>query len=516
MENRIQQLREGRLQPGRGLLFGTHRPHPVERIPFDAASLANRYRVGRKPGGEPYRFIIKTYGCQMNEHDTETMAGLLQAMGYEPAAYDADADVILFNTCAVRENAEDKVFGEIGRIRPLKAANPGLILGLCGCMAQEQGVQELVLRKFPWIDLVFGTHNLHRLPELLTRARNSLDTVLEVWDKPAELVEDLPKVRRDRVRAWVNIQYGCNKFCTYCIVPYTRGPERSRLPQDIVNEVAGLAAAGCREVTLLGQNVNDYGADLGDVTFAQLLRKVNAVDGIERVRFTTSNPWNFTDELIAAIAECDHVVEHIHLPVQSGNNQILKRMNRTYTREFYLNLVERIRRAIPGVSLTTDIIVGFPGETEEQFLDTLRLVEEVRFDNAFTFIYSPRENTPAARFPDDTKSEEKKERLLRLNELQTRISREINESLRGAVVEVLVEGPSKTNPSVWAGRTRTNKLVLFPGRPEWAGRLGRVRITDPQSWVLKGEWLEAADAYPANARGTRRPTAEADRREALA
>ncbi|GGJ04379.1 tRNA-2-methylthio-N(6)-dimethylallyladenosine synthase [Alicyclobacillus cellulosilyticus] len=486
MENRITLLRQGRLQPGQGLVFGTHRPHPVERIHFDIDQYVAAYRVGRKPDGSPYRYHIRTYGCQMNEHDTEVMAGLLEAMGYEATDAVEEADFILFNTCAVRENAEDKVFGEIGRLRPLKMQNPQLLLGLCGCMAQEQGVQRLVREKFPWVDLVFGTHNIHRLPELLTRARESQETVMEVWDRAAMTIEDMPKVRKDRVRAWVNIQYGCNKFCTYCIVPYTRGAERSRLPEDVVREVEALAAEGYREVTLLGQNVNDYGIDIG-VTFADLLRRINRVPGIERIRFTTSNPWNFTDDLIAAIAECEHVVEHIHLPVQSGNSQILKRMNRTHTREFYLALVDKIRRAIPGVSLTTDIIVGFPGETEAQFQDTLSLVREVEFDNAFTFIYSPRENTPAANFPDDVPLEEKKDRLRRLNELQAEISLRRNQQLAGRTVEVLVEGESKTNRHVFAGRTRTNKLVLFQGEKRFVGQLLPVKVTEAQTWLLKGE-----------------------------
>jgi tRNA-2-methylthio-N6-dimethylallyladenosine synthase len=499
MENLITKLREGRLVPGKGIAFNTHRPRPVDYIQFDVESVARRYAVGVKANGEPYRYLIKTYGCQMNEHDTEMMAGLLEAMGYVATEDVEEADFILFNTCAVRENAEDKVFGEIGRLRPLKSVHPELVLGLCGCMAQEQSVQQMVREKFPWVDLVFGTHNIHRLPELLTRARQSQETVMEVWDQAAATVEDLPKLRKDRARAWVNIQYGCNKFCTYCIVPYTRGAERSRRPEDIVREVQQLVDEGFREVTLLGQNVNDYGVDLGDVTFAQLLRRVNEIDGIERIRFTTSNPWNFTDELMAAIAESEHVVEHIHLPVQSGNNQVLKRMNRTYTREYYLELVDKIRRAVPGVSLTTDIIVGFPGETEEQFQDTLSLIEQVRFDNAFTFIYSPRENTPATRFADDVSLEEKKERLQRLNEVQYRISREENEKLVGKTFEVLIEGQSKTNKAVLAGRTRTNKLILFPGSPNLAGRLAEVEVTEAKTWTLFGRLrsVEAGEVNPA-------------------
>lgn len=489
MENLITKLRDGRLQPGQGMTFGLNRSHPIEHMQYDFAQLVKDCVVGLKPDGSPYRYVIKTYGCQMNEHDTEIMAGLLQAMGYQPTSNVEQADFILFNTCAVRENAEEKVFGEIGRLRPLKALNPELMLGLCGCMAQEAGVQKLVLRTYPWVDVVFGTHNIHRLPQLLVQAKQSQDTVLEVWDKAAATIEDMPKVRLDKTRAWVNIQYGCNKFCTYCIVPYTRGAERSRLPQDLVAEVRDLAQQGFREITLLGQNVNDYGVDLGGTSFAQLLRMVNEVDGIERIRFTTSNPWNFTDELIAAIAACDKVAEHIHLPVQSGNNQILKRMNRTYTREFYLQLVAKIRQAIPGVSLTTDIIVGFPGETEEQFQETLDLVQTVGYDNAFTFIYSPREGTPAAGFADDVTNDEKKRRLQRLNDVQAAISRAHNDVLADAVFEVLVEGRSKTNPNVLAGRTRTNKLVLFEGDASLTGSLVQVKIDVPRTWTLRGTLL---------------------------
>ncbi|AEJ43361.1 tRNA (N6-isopentenyl adenosine(37)-C2)-methylthiotransferase MiaB [Alicyclobacillus acidocaldarius] len=488
MENLIRLAREGRLEKGLGLVFGqTHRPNQSVRVSYDADALTRAYRVGRKPSGEPYRFLIRTYGCQMNEHDTEVMAGLLTAMGYEPTQDVEEADFILFNTCAVRENAEEKVFGEIGRLRPLKRQNPELIFGLCGCMAQEKGVQRMVREKYPWIDLVFGTHNIHRLPALLYAARASQETVMEVWDNAPETVEDWPKLRKDRVRAWVNVQYGCNKFCTYCIVPYTRGVERSRLPEDVLREVAELVQEGYQDITLLGQNVNDYGVDLGTTNFARLLRQVNAVPGIGWIRFTTSNPWNFTDELIDAIAESENVVEHIHLPVQSGNNEILRRMNRSHTQEYYLRLVDKIRRRIPGVSITTDLIVGFPGETEAHFQDTLRLVQEVEFDNAFTFIYSPRENTPAARWKDDTPLEEKKERLLRLNEVQNEISRRHNEKLRGALVEVLVDGESKTNPDVLSGRTRTNKLVLFRGDKSLIGQRIRVRVTEPQTFLLKGE-----------------------------
>jgi len=486
MENLITQLREGRLESGQGLVFGKHRSQGIGNIPFDSEALTQNYQVKLKPDGSSPRFLVRTYGCQMNEHDTEMMSGLLLAMGFVHASGEADADFILLNTCAVRENAEDKVFGEIGRLRTLKYINPELLIGVCGCMAQERNVQDLILSTYPWVDVVFGTHNIHRLPQLVFAAKASQETIMEVWDAAAQTVENIPKARQDGIRAWVNIQYGCNKFCTYCIVPYTRGAERSRLPADILAEVKELADIGYKEITLIGQNVNDYGVDLENITFADLIRQVNRIDGIERVRFTTSNPWNFTDDLILAIAESKRVVEHIHLPVQSGNNEILKRMNRSYTQTYYLQLVAKIRAAIPNVSLTTDIIVGFPGETESQFEDTVQLLEEVKFDNAFTFIYSPRDNTPAAGFVDDVDAITKKARLKRLNEVQYAISLQNNQALDGSCLEVLVEGESKTKAEVLAGRTRSNKLVLFEGDASLKGQLVVVEVTQPQTWLLKG------------------------------
>ena len=430
---------------------------------------------------------VQDFRGWIEEHNDELTALQVLYAGTRPLKLSLKDLRQLRDALARPPLAATPVFGEIGRLRPLKQRNPELVFGLCGCMAQEKGVQRMVREKYPWIDLVFGTHNIHRLPPLLSAARASQETVMEVWDKAPETVEDWPKLRKDRVRAWVNIQYGCNKFCTYCIVPYTRGVERSRLPEDILREVAELVREGYQDITLLGQNVNDYGVDLGTTNFARLLRQVNDIPGMGWIRFTTSNPWNFTDELIDAIAASENVVEHIHLPVQSGNNEILRRMNRSHTREYYLRLVDKIRNKIPGVSITTDLIVGFPGETEAHFQDTLRLVREVEFDNAFTFIYSPRENTPAARWQDDTPLEEKKERLMRLNEVQNEISRRHNEKLRGTELEVLVDGESKTNPDVLSGRTRTNKLVLFRGDKSLIGRRIRVRITEPQTFLLKGE-----------------------------
>ncbi|MBO2532225.1 tRNA-i(6)A37 thiotransferase enzyme MiaB [Planifilum fulgidum] len=441
--------------------------------------------------GRGKHYLIKTYGCQMNVHDSETIAGILQSMGYSPTDREEDADVILLNTCAVRENAEDKVFGELGRLKPLKVERPGLILGVCGCMSQEEAVIRRILQQHQYVDLIFGTHNIHRLPFLLKEALFSKEMVVEVWSKEGDIVENLPKARQDGLKAWVNIMYGCDKFCTYCIVPYTRGKERSRRPEDVLAEVRELARKGYREVTLLGQNVNAYGKDFTDrtYTFAHLLDDVRKI-GIPRVRFTTSHPRDFDDHLIEVLAKGGNLVEHIHLPVQSGSSEVLKRMARKYNREQYLELVRKIREAIPHVSLTTDIIVGFPGETEEQFEETLSLVREVEYDSAFTFIYSPREGTPAARMEDNVPYEVKKERLLRLNRVQDEISRRKNEALRGQVVEVLVEGESKKNPEILSGRTRTNKLVNFRGPKSLIGQFVQVRISEPLTYTLKGEWVE--------------------------
>jgi tRNA-2-methylthio-N6-dimethylallyladenosine synthase len=441
--------------------------------------------------GAGKKYLIQTYGCQMNVHDSETIAGILEQMGYERTDREDQADIILLNTCAIRENAEDKVFGELGRLKHLKLENPDLILGVCGCMSQEEVVVNRILKSYQHVDLIFGTHNIHRLPVLLQNALFSKEMVVEVWSKEGDVVENMPKKREDGLRAWVNIMYGCDKFCTYCIVPYTRGKERSRRPEDVLNEIRELARKGYQEVTLLGQNVNAYGKDFTDINyrFGDLMDDVRKI-GIPRVRFTTSHPRDFDDHLIEVLAKRGNLVEHIHLPVQSGSSQILKLMARKYTRESYLELVRKIKEAIPDVVSTTDIIVGFPGETEEQFEETLSLVREVEFDSAFTFIYSPREGTPAAKMKDDVPMEVKKERLQRLNDLQNEISRRKNEALRGQVVEVLVEGTSKKNPDVLSGRTRTNKLVNFTGPKHLIGKFAHVRIDEPQTWTLKGVWVE--------------------------
>jgi tRNA-2-methylthio-N6-dimethylallyladenosine synthase len=447
--------------------------------------------------GDGKHYLIRTYGCQMNEHDTEVMKGLLEEMGYKPTEDKQEADIILLNTCAVRENAEDKVFGELGHLKSLKLEKPSLILGVCGCMSQEEVVVQRIMQKHSFVDLIFGTHNIHRLPHLVQEAYFSKEMVVEVWSKEGDIIENLPK-KREGIKAWVNIMYGCDKFCTYCIVPYTRGKERSRRPEDVIAEVREIARQGFQEITLLGQNVNAYGKDFEDIeyTFADLMDDIRKID-VPRVRFTTSHPRDFDDHLIEVLSKRGNLVEHIHLPVQSGSTEVLKKMSRKYSREHYLELVSRIKAAIPDVMLSTDIIVGFPGETEEQFLETLSLVQEVEYDSAFTFIYSPRDGTPAASMEDNVPDDVKKDRLKRLNDAIAVISRKKNDQLKDEIMEVLVEGESRTNPDVLSGRTRTNKLVHFTGSKDLIGTFVHVKITEPQTWLLKGVIVEAAESIEA-------------------
>ncbi|MFD1888307.1 tRNA (N6-isopentenyl adenosine(37)-C2)-methylthiotransferase MiaB [Paenibacillus wenxiniae] len=437
--------------------------------------------------GAGKHYLVYTFGCQMNEHDSETIKGILEQMGYTATESRDEADIILLNTCAIRENAEDRVFGELGHLKTLKLERPGLLLGVCGCMAQEEGVVNRIMQKHNFVDMIFGTHNIHRLPQLVQGALFSKEMVVEVWSKEGDIVENLPK-KRQGMRGWVNIMYGCDKFCTYCIVPYTRGKERSRLPQDVIAEVRELARQGFKEITLLGQNVNAYGKDLEGMnyTFGDLMDDISRID-IPRVRFTTSHPRDFDQRLIEVLAKGGNLVEHIHLPVQSGSTEVLKKMSRKYSRERYLELVDQIYSAIPNAVLTTDIIVGFPGETDEQFEETLSLVRQVGFDSAYTFIYSPREGTPAASMEDNVPMEVKKERLQRLNATVKQYSRIGSEKFLGQVVEVLVEGASKNNDQVLAGRTRSNKLVHFEGSEELIGEFVYVKITDSKSFYIKGE-----------------------------
>ena len=433
------------------------------------------------------KMMMLTYGCQMNVSDAERMKGQLGTIGYEETEKAEDADLIIINTCCVRESAEDRVYGKIGEIKHLKRLNPELIFGIAGCMAQKEG--ERLIKRAPHIDFVLGTNKVHELLSTVEHILAKREHVVDVMLRDAGLPEDVPVARESGVSAWIPIMYGCNNFCTYCIVPYVRGREHSRLPEAVVAEVEEAVKQGYSEATLLGQNVNSYGKDHKKSNFAELLRRVDRVSGIRRVRFMTSHPKDLSDDVIAAIRDGEHLCEHIHLPVQYGSNRILKAMNRVYTVEAYRALVGRIREAIPEVSLTTDLIVGFPGETEEDFLEALDFLKEMRFDAAYTFIYSKRSGTPAATMENQVDDELKKARLQRLMDVQNVISLEINESLEGKCLEVLVEGPSKTDESVYMGRTRTNKPVLFSHGDEKPGDFVKVRITQPQTWVLKGTVL---------------------------
>ncbi|MDD2433166.1 MAG: tRNA (N6-isopentenyl adenosine(37)-C2)-methylthiotransferase MiaB [Clostridia bacterium] len=437
------------------------------------------------------RYFISTFGCQANERDSETLAGLLEKKGYIRTNDIQQADIILFNTCCIREKAENKVLSKVGELKELKEQNPDLIIGICGCMVQQEKMAEKIRHRASHVDLIFGTHNLEQLPELIDKLQETKKSQVQILADREEIREGLPAVRQVPFKALVNITYGCNNFCTYCIVPYVRGREKSRQPQNILAEIKELANEGVIEVMLLGQNVNSYGQTLEPpFTFAQLLQEVNNIDKLKRIRYMTSHPRDFNPELIKTISQLDKVCPHFHLPLQSGSNKILQKMNRGYTREHYQELVEEIRRLVPQASITTDLIVGFPGETEEDFRDTLNLVEELRFDSAFTFIYSPRSGTAAAKMLAQIPLTVKKRRLQKLMQLQNKISLEINQNLKGQVMEVLVEGLSQKDAAILEGRTKTNKTVLFTGAEELIGKFVEVEITIPQTWVLKGEIIE--------------------------
>lgn len=432
-------------------------------------------------------YHIIAFGCQMNEHDAEVMAGSLEQLGYEYTDNRDEADIIMINTCCVRETAENKVYGLLGRLRKLKQNKPGLIIGIGGCMTQQEETASKIKRRFSHVDLIFGTHSLHELPDLISEIEEKRKSLLIHRPEHMGIHENLPIKRSPGVKSWVPVTYGCNNYCTYCIVPYVRGRERSRKPGDIIADITGLAGAGYKEVTLLGQNVNSYGKDLGNTSFADLLEHVNSIDGIERIRFMTSHPRDFSEELINTAAGLEKVCEHIHLPVQAGSNSILRAMNRGYTREYYIDLVERIRERIPGVALTTDIMVGFPGETEEDFLYTVDIVEKLRFEGAFTFIYNIRQGTPAAKMPGQISEEEKSLRIQKLVAVQNAISLQLNGEEAGRIHQVLVEGASKTNENMLTGRTRTNKLVVFPDRSCNPGDTVQVRINGGTLTYLEGE-----------------------------
>ena len=435
-------------------------------------------------------FHIQTFGCQMNERDSETLAGMLIQKGYTETPVRAQADIIIVNTCSVRDNADKRFFGTLGQIKKIKEQNPELITAVCGCMMQQQHIVDTVKSKYPWVDLVFGTHNIHEFPRLLENIENEKKKLVAVWEDGGEIVEGLASERRYPFKSFVNIMYGCNNFCTYCIVPYTRGRERSRKPSEIRKEAEALVKDGVKEITLLGQNVNSYrgvSADSGNEwDFADLIYALNEVEGLERIRFMTSHPKDLSDKLIAAFAECDKLCNYIHLPVQAGSSSVLRRMNRKYTREQYLELVRKLREAVPGIAISTDIIVGFPGETEEDFCETLSLAEEIQYDSAFTFLYSPRRGTPAADYENQIPEDVKHKRFNRLVEVMNRGSKARNAAFVGRVCRVLVDGPDKKSSGILNGRTEEFKLVDFEGPEELIGSMVDVEITASNTFSLQG------------------------------
>ena len=438
-------------------------------------------------------FHITTFGCQMNEHDSEILAGLLDEMGYRAVPDRKEAQVVILNTCSVRENADKRFFGTLGQLKRRKTADPDFVVCVCGCMMQQQHIIDTLKTKYPWVDMVFGTHNIHRFPTLLKNVIRQKDREIEIWQDGGEIVEGMPARRLYRCKALVNIMYGCNNFCTYCIVPYTRGRERSRRPEDIEKEIRELAADGVREVMLLGQNVNSYRGESEDgsvCSFADLILRIAEIDGLERIRFMTSHPKDLSDDLIRVFADCDKLCKNIHLPVQSGSSEIMKRMNRHYDREQYLEIIRKLREAVPEITISTDIIVGFPGETDEQFEETLSLVEEVRYDSAFTFLYSPRVGTPAAELQEQIPEEVKHRRFNRLVELVDSISAEKNSAYKGRVERVLAEGTSKRNPGALSGRTDGFKLVNFKGENDLIGQFVDVEITEGKTFSLEGRIVQ--------------------------
>ena len=433
---------------------------------------------------EGKKYFLKTYGCQMNVHDSEEIRKYLELLGYEPIQDLTEADIVVLNTCAIRENAHDKVFGYLGRCKHLKKEKPELLIAIGGCMSQEENVVDEIKKNHPYVDIVFGTHNIHELPTLIKNAQGKLE--IEVYSNEGNVFENISYSRDSKIKAWVNIMYGCDKFCTYCIVPYTRGKQRSRKLDKIIEEISQLKEQGYKEITLLGQNVNAYGKDLEDKTSFSMLLEEAAKTNIERIRFVTSHPWDFTDEMIDVIAKYDNIMPYIHLPLQSGSSSILKLMGRRYTKEDYLNLVAKIKERIPNVSLTTDIIVGFPNETEEDFNETLEVVHACKYDGAFTFIYSPREGTPASLIKDSISKEIKEKRLQQLNECINKYSLEANKKLVGKKVPVLIEGISEKDPEKVFGYTDTMKLVNIIGGKDYIGQIIDVEITDAKSFSLDG------------------------------
>jgi len=432
------------------------------------------------------KFYVKTFGCQMNKHDSERIAGILIGDGHDRASNLEDADIVIFNTCCVRQHAEDRLFGNVNSLRSLKNRRKDMIIAVGGCIAQNQ--KEEIFKTLPHVNLVFGTHNISNLPALINSCKNNSHKVCEILEEPAVLPTKLPINRESELFAWVPVSIGCNNFCSYCVVPYVRGREVSLPVEEIKSEVGDFLSQGAKEITLLGQNVNSYGRDIyGESRFDVLLRELDRLDGQKRIRFTTSHPKDLNDAIIDTVSSCPSVCEHFHLPVQAGSSKVLKAMNRGYSSEDYREIVDRIRAKISDCSITTDIMVGFPGESEEDFEETLDAVREVRFDQAFMFIYSPRRGTPALKMPDQVPKEIKSERFLRLVELQNQITWEENQKLVGKTVEILVEGKSKKDNQMLSGRTRTNRVVNFAGSSEMLGGFADVKIVRANKKSLIGE-----------------------------
>ena len=433
-------------------------------------------------------FHITTFGCQMNEHDSEIIDGLLTERGFSSVKERKDASIVIINTCSVRDNADKRFFGTLGQLKKRKESDPSFIVCVCGCMMQQQRVVDIIKAKYPWVDVIFGTNSIHHIPELIEKVSMEKEKLVDIIENTEEIVEGLPAKRLFNHKALVNIMFGCNNFCTYCIVPYTRGREKSRRPEAILAEVRELVEDGVKEIMLLGQNVNSYDGD--GTSFAELLKMINEIDGLERIRFMTSNPKDLSDELIEAFTVCDKLCHNLHLPIQSGSNRVLKRMNRKYTREDYLKLIEKLRIKVPDITLSTDIIVGFPGETDEDFEETLSLVKEVEYDSAFTFIYSIRKGTPAEKFDNQVEESEKHRRFDLLVSTVNEISEKKNKVYQDRIEKILVDGVSKNNKLMLTGRTDGFKLVNFAGKKDMIGSLVDVRITDAKTFSLLGEVIE--------------------------
>ena len=441
--------------------------------------------------GRPLTYCVTTFGCQMNARDSEKLTGILEEIGYV-AAPDEKADFVIYNTCTVRENANLRVYGRLGVLHGYKKKNKNMTIALCGCMMQEPEVVEKLKKSYKFVDIIFGTHNIFKFAELIVRNFEEKGMVIDIWKDTREIVEDLPIERKYSFKSGVNIMFGCNNFCSYCIVPYVRGRERSRNPEDIIAEIKKLVADGVVEVMLLGQNVNSYGKNLENpMTFAKLLQEIEKIEGLERIRFMTSHPKDLSDELIEVMANSKKICKHLHLPLQSGSSEILKVMNRRYDKEKYLALVEKIKKAIPNIGLTTDIIVGFPGETEEDFLETMDVVKKVRYDSAFTFIYSKRTGTPAAAMENQVPEDVVKDRFDRLLKEVQNISQEMTARFEGMVEEVLVEDINDHNPELVTGRMSNNHLVHFPGDASMIGKIVKVHLDECKGFYYLGSVVEA-------------------------